>query len=78
MTLPAKPDTRPANSNFSSDLVPSDPAGRYQCCRAVLGRSHRSNEGKPESSLSLTKPVMFSVSRTITGLALWQLRYWRR
>ena len=56
MTLPAKPDTRPANSNFSSGPCAKRPGWSLSVLScAVLGRSHRSNEGKARIQLVIDK-----------------------
>ena len=56
MTLPAKPGTRPVNSNFSSGPCAKRPGWTPAVLEnAVLGRSHRSREGKARLQLVIDK-----------------------
>ena len=56
MTLPAKPDTRPVNPNFSSGPCAKRPGwSPTVLSNAVLGRSHRSKEGKARIQLVIDK-----------------------
>ena len=56
MTLPAKPDIRPVNPNFSSGPCAKRPGWNPSVLsHAVLGRSHRSREGKARIQLVIDK-----------------------
>ena len=56
MTLPAKPDIRPVNPNFSSGPCAKRPGWNPSVLsHAVLGRSHRSTEGKARIQLVIDK-----------------------
>jgi len=56
MTLPAKPDIRPVNPNFSSGPCAKRPGWTPAVLEnAVLGRSHRSKEGKARLQLVIDK-----------------------
>ena len=56
MTLPAKPDTRTINPNFSSGPCAKRPGWKPSVLsNAVLGRSHRSKEGKARIQLVIDK-----------------------
>ena len=56
MTLPAKPDIRPVNPNFSSGPCAKRPGWTPSVLtNAVLGRSHRSKEGKARIQLVTDK-----------------------
>jgi len=47
MTMPTRPDTRPANPNFSSGPCAKRPGWSLESLRgALVGRSHRAKEGK--------------------------------
>lgn len=56
MTLPAKPDARPVNPNFSSGPCAKRPGWTPSVLsHAVLGRSHRSKVGKARIQLVIDK-----------------------
>ena len=56
MTLPAKPDIRPVNPNFSSGPCAKRPGWNPSVLsHAVLGRSHRSRKGKARIQLVIDK-----------------------
>ena len=56
MTLPLKPDARPANPNFSSGPCAKRPGWNTSVLsNSVLGRSHRSKEGKARIQLVIDK-----------------------
>ena len=66
MTLPAKPDIRPVNPNFSSGPCAKRPGWTPSVLtNAVLGRSHRSKEGKARIQLVTDKTRESSVPDTI-------------
>jgi len=56
MTLPPKPDIRPANPRFSSGPCAKHPGWSVSSLdRALLGRSHRSKEARARLELALAK-----------------------